>query len=196
MLKEIFSLPSFKGFYLAGGTALALQLGHRVSQDLDFFSPAEFKSNLIARFPYQYLTVNLFDNSIEVISKNTKIMFWYFAYSLLFPLNKIDNIILADPRDIGLMKLLALQGRTTKKDIYDLYFIHKSIINIPELISIFEQNFPKESINAYSAINDLLDIKNLEKQPEPILIQKVSWNKAYSLVSHYIAGFLKHSIVD
>ncbi len=78
-------------------------------------------------------------------------------------LKKKNEFRLADPIDIGLMKLLALEGRTTRKDVIDLYFIHQKIIKLPRLLEIFDSFYPKEKCNTCKSISKLLNIDELEK---------------------------------
>lgn len=191
LLQNISQNKSFNKFFLAGGTSLALQIGHRTSDDLDFFTKSEFKSNLISKIQREYEVITLHDNSIEIIQSNTKVSFFFFAFPLYKKLKKVGNIRLADPIDIGLMKLLALQGRTTKKDIVDLFFIDKEIIPVKRLLEIFESHFPKESFNSYSSIRELFKLEELEAEPMPKMIKKVKWETALEKVLREVSESIK-----
>ncbi|HEC65605.1 MAG TPA: hypothetical protein ENI23_09935 [bacterium] len=191
LLQDITQNRYFKEFYLVGGTALALQIGHRVSEDLDFFSQDEFKSNIIKKIKKSHEIVSLHDNSIEVIIENTKVFFFYFAFPLLNKIRKTESIRMADPIDIGLMKLLALQGRTTKKDIIDLYFIDKEVIELEDLLERFEKRYPKESFNSYKSLKTLLDYSSLDSEKLPRVIKRVNWKKVSDLVSSKVSKHLK-----
>jgi len=198
-LESIMLNPNFNNFYLAGGTALALQLGHRKSIDLDFFSQKEFNTGLTNDLKTKNITdykvVSLSDNSIELIINNTKIFFFYFAFPLFKKLKTISNIRLADPMNIGLMKLLALQGRSSRKDIIDLYLIDQQVIPLEKLLNIFEEHFPKESFNSYSSLKGLIDEKFLESEPMPMMLQQIDWQTALSRVEEkvvkHIQGIIK-----
>jgi predicted nucleotidyltransferase component of viral defense system len=190
ILQTIQSQSEFSNFYLAGGTALALQIGHRVSIDLDFFTPKQFDTSLISAIQYKHQVMSLSKNSIEIIIDNNKIFFFYFAFPLLDPPILIDGIHLANGIDIGLMKLLALQGRTTKKDIIDLYYIDKKILKLENLLKLFESHYPKESFNAYSSLKTLLNIDELNSQPMPKMTEALSWQVAFDLVSTKIIRHL------
>jgi hypothetical protein len=194
LLKTISKDPNFNNFYLAGGTALALQIGHRKSIDLDFFTSKDFKSNLLANFPYKYTTNCLFDNPIEIISGNTKVMFFCFG----FPLNKdfqiIEGVKFADPIDIGLMKLLALEGRTSRKDIIDLYFIHKEILSLEELLNIYDSFYPKEKYNNYKSMATVLNSEDYKKEPMPVMLRDFDWDEGLSTVNKEIIKFSKKKL--
>ncbi|MBN1915389.1 nucleotidyl transferase AbiEii/AbiGii toxin family protein [Candidatus Dojkabacteria bacterium] len=194
LLQNISQNKSLNTFFLAGGTSLALQIGHRISDDLDFFTKSEFKSNLLSEIQGKYEVITLHDNSIEIIQSNTKVSFLFFAFPLYKKLKKAGNIRLADPIDIGLMKLLALQGRTTKKDIVDLYFIDKEIIQLEKLLKLFESHFPKESFNSYSSIKELFNLEELAAEPMPKMIKKVKWEEALEKVLGEVSRFVRQTV--
>ncbi|BCX13574.1 MAG: hypothetical protein KatS3mg085_106 [Candidatus Dojkabacteria bacterium] len=183
LFQKISTNSSFNNFYLAGGTSLALQLGHRESIDLDFFTNEPFTTSIMNSFPAKYEVIRLFDNSIEIFAQDTKIMFFYFAFPLYKPLMKHKGMKLAHPIDIGLMKLLALQGRTTKKDIIDLYFIDQKIIALEKLLEIFEKIYPKEGFNSYSSIKLLFDENLLKSEPLPKMFHEINWEECFELVT-------------
>lgn len=194
LLKAISNDSNFDNFYLAGGTALALQIGHRQSIDLDFFSPLDFKTSLLANFPFKYSTNSLFDNSIEIVSENTKVMFFYFGFPLYKNFEEIDGIKFASPVDIGLMKLLALEGRTSRKDIIDLYFIHKEIINLGNLLDLYDNFYPKEKFNDYKSMSVILNSEDYEREPMPIMLKDFEWNEALKTVNFEILKYSKRKL--
>ena len=191
LLKQICANPAFKDFYLAGGTALALQLGHRKSIDLDFFSPTEFSANLINKLGLEYQVINLNDNSIEVTVNGCKLMFMYFGYPLTNPIKEFEGLRLADPLDIGFMKLLALQGRSTKKDIIDLFFLDKNILPLEKLLKSFESVYPKESFNAYASLKSIINPEDFMGQANPLMLIETDSEIAYELVVNKVGAHLK-----
>lgn len=191
LLKSIQSNRFFNNFYLVGGTALSLYLGHRRSYDLDFFSQTEFPANLTSHLKFDYQVFAQQKNSIELNAKATKLMFFYFAFPLYKKIVNIQGIRMADPVDIGLMKLLALQGRSTKKDIVDLYFIDRQIIKLEELLNIFEDFYPKASFNSYSSLKQILNISEIELSPIPIMLENFSFEQAWECVSSKVSWHIK-----
>ncbi len=118
------------GFYLAGGTALALQVGHRDSVDFDFFTEQEFDTDrLFALLDSSFQGIPLVKvqderNTLTVITAGAiKLSFMRYPYALLRPLVRSEHFDLADIADIGCMKLSAITGRGTMKDYVDLYYI-------------------------------------------------------------------------
>lgn len=194
LLIDILKKDEFRNFYLAGGTALALMLGHRKSLDLDFFSQNEFPNIISQALPNTQNTISIQNNYIEVIIQDVKVMFMYYAYPRQKGLLNLGNIRLADPIDIGLMKLLALQGRTTKKDIVDLYFLDQQIIKLEKLLEIFERAYPDSSFNAYDSFKKLLDLNSIDSSPMPVMLEKFDWDVCMNLVETKIMKHLKQLI--
>ena len=116
-------------FYLAGGTALALQIGHRTSVDFDFFTDTPF-DNMQFYFQLEEAFCNDEIEKIQdskdtlsvVLNKEIKISFFKIPYPVINPLIETDYIRLLTVLEIGAMKLIALT-RAAYRDYVDLYFI-------------------------------------------------------------------------
>jgi len=137
-----------EGFYLAGGTALALQLGHRDSVDFDFFKNDAFDTTLLfERLRENFTGLNVLKVQDEantlslVVSESIKLSFMQYPYPLLRPPINADHLDLADIADIGCMKLSAITGCGTMKDHVDLYFILKRI-SLQELLALCAVKLP------------------------------------------------------
>jgi hypothetical protein len=196
ILEQIMRNAAFEQFYLAGGTALALQLGHRLSIDLDFFSNQEFSSNLTQQLQLPYSANQIGNNSIELFIADVKVMFFYFGFPLLHRPKRSNHIRMANPIDIGLMKLLALQGRNTRKDIIDLYYIDQEVIPLEELLITFEKHYPKDSFNSYQSLKGLFHEEYLLQEPMPRMLVECDWNEAYALVKDKLALHIRKLLND
>lgn len=118
------------GFYLAGGTALALQLGHRDSIDFDFFCADPFDTTDLLRALESMLVGHTLTrtqeerNTLGILIDNTvRASFMTYPYPLVSPQIETEHFPLASMEDIGCMKLGAIVGRATYKDYVDLYCI-------------------------------------------------------------------------
>ncbi len=184
LLKKLMHLPESKDFFLVGGTALALQLGHRFSEDLDLFTLNEFDSNLLfEKLEKQFsitdkseqkntLNINIVSPK-DKIGNIVKVDFVRYFYPLLKPIKNIENIRLLEIEDIIPMKLSAIAGRGSKKDFYDLFFLLKSY-SIEKMFELFRQKFP--TTNEFQIIKSLTYFEDAELEPNPITFDKVSWN--------------------
>ena len=102
-LDQLKTVPLFQTAYLAGGTALALQIGHRYSYDLDFFTSKQFDERILT----QQLGELLADFRLD----------FYYKYPLLFPIHEFYGIQIADVKDIAPMKIAAIAGRTRENQL-------------------------------------------------------------------------------
>jgi len=150
--KRLNLLPLFedfnKNFYLAGGTALALQIGHRDSVDFDFFSPEDLNTKeLFERLReifkgHTLLNIQEESNTLTVLIDHAiKISFFTYKYKLLKETIIDGNLSLASIEDIGCMKLSAITGRATNKDYIDLYFILKRL-SLSDLLGYAHVKYP------------------------------------------------------
>ncbi len=134
-LKALPCLKIFKKeFYLAGGTSLALQIGHRDSIDFDFFSPKDLDTKkLFAELNevfngFELLKIQEEKNTLTILIDNSiKLSFFTYKYKLLNDLIDEKNLKLASIEDIGCMKLSAITGRAANKDYVDIYYILQNI---------------------------------------------------------------------
>ena len=167
-------------FYLAGGTGLALQLNHRVSLDLDFFTKKDIDTKLLIQ-----KIKNLGKFSVEKESENTligtfegtRMTFLKYDYPLLFPLKKLERIKVADGRDIGCMKISAISSRGTKKDFIDLYFLCQKAISLRELLELFKKKYKSVDYNMMHILKSLVYFGDAEKDPLPKMISPISWKE-------------------
>lgn len=132
--KNIFSkLLAFKTVgYLAGGTALALQIGHRLSYDFDIFCTTEISTNFPAKiksvFPVKAVLINSQDEFTFLTEGDIKISFIYYPFDLEKYLIKNDNwpLDILSPLGVALAKAYALNRRNSWRDYLDLYILLKN----------------------------------------------------------------------
>jgi hypothetical protein len=164
-------------FYLAGGTALALHLGHRQSIDFDFFSRKTFTGERVIYHLKSLGSVELFSEDKDTINAavdNIRLSYFYYNTPLLDKLLMYKNISIAALLDIALMKLAAISGRGSKKDYIDLYFL-LAYFKLSDLLKKFPMKFGKESTNIYHLLKSLVYFDDAEDQPSPVMIKPISW---------------------
>ena len=126
--KKVWDRCSFlrDDFQLAGGTALALQIGHRISVDLDFFSPEPIKKTLVAKIEEKFSSVSVLvntKNELTLIAENVKMTFLHYPFILKYKTVDTNIVSLASILDIASMKAYTIGRRRSFKDYVDLYFI-------------------------------------------------------------------------
>jgi predicted nucleotidyltransferase component of viral defense system len=173
--------PFIHDFYLAGGTALALQIGHRVSTDLDWFST---NHRLLA--PEREAIRRVLDGSgrFEVVSEQdgllftrlvgAEVSFIYQHHPLLEPTVPYRGIQLASPTDIGLMKLAAINSRGTRRDFVDLYSL-REIVTLDRLLELATIKYADRPSFLPIAARALAYFEDAEPQPMPVLLKPVEW---------------------
>ncbi|RXG63032.1 hypothetical protein ES695_19225, partial [Candidatus Atribacteria bacterium 1244-E10-H5-B2] len=172
-----------KNFYLAGGTGAALQLKHRVSLDLDFFTNKDIDTKTLiqkiktrGKFSVERET----ENTLIGIFNGIRVSFLKYDYPLLFDLKQIEGIRIADLRDIGCMKIDAISSRGMKRDFVDLFFICREVISLKNLLSLFKRKYKSVSYNMMHILKSLAYFEDAENNPMPRMILPISWQEVKS----------------
>lgn len=184
-------IKGLRAFYLAGGTALAIQLGHRESIDLDWFSKEDFSLALLKRHIFDIGKFGLTDEADGTLNgdlDNVKISFLRYDYKLLFPKLEFNGVKLADERDIAAMKISAISSRGSKKDFIDLYFLLQKY-SLKELFDFFERKFKGIKYNKLHIIKSLAYFEDAEDEPMPIMLKQVSWEKVKGKIKKELINF-------
>jgi len=171
-----------QGFYLAGGTALALHLGHRRSADLDLFSAEAFAEEiLLGRLKHLsgFSLIAKSSQTLHVHIRSTKVSFLGYPYPMLFPFAYFSELAVADPRDVACMEISAIASRGTKRDFVDLY-VNATRYGLGELLDLFQKKFAEVRYNRIHALKSLTYFKDAEKDPMPDLLIPLSWEEIKS----------------
>ena len=163
-------------FYLAGGSALALHLGHRISVDLDFFTPRSFDALNLTR---QLKHAGKF--SLDQRKKDTllgtldgvKISFFRYSYPLIGKKKIALNTTLASVKDIAAMKLEALGTRGKKRDFIDLYFICDAGHALEDVFDWYKRKFRGVNINLVHYAKALTYFEEAEADPMPQMLERI-----------------------
>ncbi len=179
LLQKLSATEILNTFALAGGTALALQLGHRISIDLDFLTAQTFDSSLLLE------TIGLqFDVENGATGKNSASMFVSYKdtciktdflrhnYPLLNPINKIEGVSMCSLEDIAAMKLNAIANRGAKKDFYDIYSLLDSF-EINAMLSLFRKKY--KQMNDLTVVKSLVYFDDAELEPDPVTLLGITW---------------------
>lgn len=166
-------------FYLAGGTGLALQFGHRLSRDLDFFAQDQYDEDaflqqlqklddfrLTAKAPY----------TLHVTIDEAKISFLGYTYPMLFPTSSFSNVAVADPRDIACMKLSAIASRGTKRDFIDLYFCVQRY-GLKSILDLFQRKYAQTNYSRIHIFKSLSYFDDAELDPLPHMLAPIDWDR-------------------
>jgi len=179
-------------FYLAGGTGLALQIGHRKSFDFDFFTNKEFfpeeLSSIIKQHNLSLEGEMHRHGTLYCVIEDVKTSFIFYDCRLIFPTLPFNSTNVADWRDIVTEKLRTVGDRGQKKDFYDLYFGAQEL-GIAAIAELAYKKFGQD-VNYFHFIKGLTYFEDAEKNPEPMLLNKdVSWNDVKKFFISHLQGF-------
>jgi len=170
--------------YLAGGTGLALHLGHRVSVDFDFFSAHNGlslvdRADLVRRCravdPDMVVVLDQ-DGTLGVRLGGVDVSFYRYDVALLEPLVAFAGLAVASVPDIAAMKLAAVVGRGGKKDFVD---IHRLLRERP--LSVWLDGAVRKFVGVRdfrtAALRALVYFDDAEAEPLPRMVEKVDWQR-------------------
>ena len=170
--------PWIGDFYLAGGSAAALHLGHRVSVDLDFFSeqayevePLVQQLQILGRLTVQQQSPGTMVGRLETV----RISFFAYPYPLLEEPILVDGVRVASLLDIALMKIVAIGQRGRMRDFVDLYFICRAGCSLDELLRRISQKYATVSYPSYHLLRALTYFDDAEGDEPPKMLVDFDW---------------------
>lgn len=187
LLKKIQSLDEFNNTRLVGGTALALQLGHRKSIDLDFFGNFETSLEELSAILSEFSTVTPVSSSRMtrfLVVDGVKVDIVTYPYGWIDNPVNAEGVVLAGIKDIAAMKLSAITNRGTKKDFIDYYFLLKRY-SLEELIELYRQKYSDAQL--FTSIKSLSYFDDAESDPIPDMIVPVDWDEVKSTIRNEVA---------
>lgn len=189
-----------QGFYLGGGTALALQIGHRTSIDFDFYRKTNFRPGLlyekISKYVEDIQRKQVAFGTLILKAQNVDISLFYYDYPFVFPLIDVGDAFLLSLGDIAAMKLEAIIQRGIKRDFVDIYFLLK-LFGIKKLFDLTKKKYQK-AFNVYQALLGLLYFQDAEaerQQKRYRFIQKIDWEDVKKEISRQVEKFKREELL-
>lgn len=192
ILKETGSFLRKNGYYLAGGTALAIYFGHRLSVDLDWFTSNDMGDALAWA---QKLRTEGFGFKTEQTSKgtlhgsisNVRVTFLEFHYPLLKPVIhwKEMGCSLASLEDLACMKLSAISQRGARKDFCDIYALGIKQFEMNEMLELYRRKFKIQDVG--HVLYGLAYFDDAESERMPRMLWDVKWRE----IKETIKGWIK-----
>lgn len=187
LLKSIMNSAFFSDYILVGGTALALQFGHRNSVDLDFFANKEIDEDKILEELKKLGKVQKISGSRSVLIcsiNGIKVDFVNHRYPFLDRSIVIDSVRMASPKDISAMKLNAIEGRGTKKDFIDLYFLLEKF-SLNEMIAFYNEKYIDHT--DFMMLKSLTYFVDADIFPQPEMFSTFDWDECKAkIISEYL----------
>lgn len=191
LLKKIQSLEMFADLRLVGGTALALQIGHRKSIDLDFFGSINASLDEITSELSAFADVTPLSSSKSMrflIVNGVKVDIVNYPYEWIDEPIIEDGITLAGVKDISAMKMSAVTNRGTRKDFIDLYFLLKTS-SIKELMELYLKKYTDAQL--FTVLKSLTYFDDADADPMPIMITPIRWNDVKTTIIQAVNQYLQ-----
>lgn len=173
-------LASDNGFYLGGGTAVALHLGHRRSEDFDWLLPGKLEEPMSLTAEARSVGLHVENTQVargtlHAVISNVQVSFFEYSYPLLSPVIKVPDLSLslASLDDLGCMKLAAIAQRGSRKDFIDLYFIDKHT-PLDRLLNLYKRKYSTDDTN--HVLVGLSYFDDAEEEPSPDMLVGISWD--------------------
>ena len=175
LLRKLQSIPALCKTSLVGGTALALQIGHRKSIDLDFFGKIEVEKDELVIALEQIGALTVLKESPRILIyllNNVKIDIVDYQYSWVDDVVVKQGIRMASLKDIAAMKVTAIIGRGTKKDFVDIAFLLR-YFSMNDILDFYSQKYPDGSI--FMAMKSLAYFDDAEEDIMPYMLTDITW---------------------
>jgi predicted nucleotidyltransferase component of viral defense system len=175
LLTRIMKEDVFDQFYLVGGTALALQIGHRVSVDIDMFGKCEIQEDLFLEKLSTIDTVTTLKKSQNILIckvGNVKVDFVNYQYPIIENIRETNTIRMASIIDIAAMKLNAIAGRGSKKDFIDIYYLLRTY-SIEQLIALYLKKYNDGS--EFLVRKSLTYFDDADTETTPYMFENIAW---------------------
>lgn len=183
-------------FVLAGGTAAALQLGHRTSFDFDLFTRRRFSNDAILR---EIRSLDLMPqvlqedkDTLTITVDRVKVSFFHYPYPFIERTAALQGVPISGLIDIAAMKVLAIAQRGAKRDFVDLYFILQDI-PFPKIAASMHKRFGQERVNPVALGKALVYFSDAEADPEPEYLGK---KKEWKRIKKYFADHVQQFVLD
>ena len=185
-LERLMKIEDFASFRLVGGTSLSLRYGHRMSDDIDLFTDAEYSTLdfqklqdiLRKEFPYCYGNCGtIVSFGVSYLVGNSKEdcvkLDLFYTDPFIRPMEQCGNIRIASVDDIVAMKIDVISRGGRKKDFWDLHLLHNHY-TIEQMLSLYEERYPYDSTRE-ECIKGLTDFTSADSDPDPVCLHKKVW---------------------
>ena len=170
---------------LAGGTGLALQLGHRYSEDLDLYRAEPFDTGTML---HELSDIGMVEvqqrtsGTLHTVVEGVRLSFRQAQAEFLFPGSRYRGMTVADPLDIAVMKVIAVGGRGSRKDFVDLFFLIRQGVSVGSIFMLIRRRFKEIDYNEYHLMKSLVYFEDAASEPMPELIRTVTWEEVQDAI--------------
>ncbi len=196
ILRQVAAFANKRDFYLGGGTAVAIQLGHRRSVDLDWFTTGEISDPLLLA---SYLREEGLPFNVTDVEKGTlhgtaggvRLSFLEYRYPPLFPPAEWPEYQtrLATLEDLACMKLSAIGGRGAKKDFIDIYALGTERFALSQMLSLYRRRYKVDDLG--HTVFGLTYFDDAEEEDAPKMVWSVGWDEVKSTIEGWVREYVQ-----
>lgn len=192
VLRHLGPFATERGFYLGGGTAVAIHLGHRRSVDLDWFTPDSFPdppglARALAAGHGPALTVESVDRgTLHGVVNRVRVSFLEFRYPALQPTVEWPayGCRLASLEDLACMKLSAIANRGARKDFVDLYALGRAGLALDRMLELYRERFQTRDVG--HVVFSLTYFEDAEDEAMPEMLWELAWDEVKRTIQEWV----------
>jgi hypothetical protein len=195
LLRKLQGEAAFRDYFLVGGTALALQIGHRKSDDIDLFTQKELRIPEIAKYLKQYHSgkyqlLNSQNMIYQVMIDEIKVDFVHHPFELVEPAFHDSQITYLGKKDIAAMKLHAIEtGGNRAKDFVDIFFLLKEM-PLEKMFEYYQKKYSTDNIfNAKRSLTFFDDVPEESWKEVRLINQKITENMIKKTIINVVREF-------
>ena len=195
VLRQMGNFTRERGFYLGGGTAVAMCLGHRRSEDFDWFTPdavedplglAQALQESLQTARVTFTTYEVAPGTLHGAAGGVNVSFLQYRYPLLQPLIEWANFPCraASLDDLACMKLVAVAQRGTRKDFVDIYALGTAYRPLREMLALYERKYG--IVDLGHVLVGLAYFDDAERTPMPPMRWRDSWSTMRRTIQSWV----------
>lgn len=192
LLKALMQEPLLNDFYLVGGTALSLQIGHRISVDIDLFTNTSFDSTILSaelRQKYNFKEKLNRGYFLQGEIDGVKVDILKYPYKPLNPIIEVEKVRMVVAADISSMKMAAITNRGRKRDFIDLFFLLKQF-SLKQIIDWYQQKYDTE---IFMLLQSLVYFDDADGDIDLNMIEPLDWEMIKKEIAKEVKKYLKES---
>ncbi len=192
VIKALMQEPLLNDFYLVGGTALSLQIGHRISVDIDLFTNELFDSTFLsAELKQKYNFKQNLDKGyfLQGQIEGIKVDILKYPYKPLNPIIEIESVRMVVLADIASMKLAAITNRGRKRDFIDLFFLLEKF-SLKQIIEWYQQKYDAE---IFMLLQSLVYFDDADGDIDLNMIVSLDWENVKEEITTEVKMYLKNN---
>lgn len=191
VLRKVAPIIRPRSFYLAGGTALAIYFGHRVSEDLDWFTSSQIGDAMILAQSFRsekldFITEQTAPGTLHGSISGVRVTFLEFQYPLLKTPVVWEEMgcTLASLEDLACMKLSAIAQRGARKDFCDIYALGLKQFSLKEMLTLYREKFSLQDISPI--LYGLTYFDDAESERMPRMLWRVKWTDMKKTIAAWV----------